>query len=222
MQYNRRIIQSKGVITMNSVIEQFKNIPTTAISDVLKGMNNINPSVKPLKDDYHIAGRAFTVKTAVGDNLAVLRAIKEAKPGDIIVVDAKGDTYRAIAGDFVVGMMQTMGFGGLVVDGVIRDIVDIRGLNFPVFSKGTTVSSGGKNGPGETNTPISCGGAQVNPGDIIVGDIDGVVVIPQERAEEVLEKSKQKIADDDAREAKISGNKDEIVKYVDMMIEKSK
>jgi len=207
---------------MDSVIEQFKTIPTTAISDVLKGMNNINPRVKPLKEDYRIAGRAFTVKTAVGDNLAVLRAIKEAKPGDIIVVDAKGDTYRAIAGDFVVGMMQTMEFGGLVVDGVIRDIVDIRKLNFPVFSKGTTVSSGGKNGPGETNTPISCGGAQVNPGDIIVGDIDGVVVIPQDRAEEVLEKAKAKLVSDDEREAKIAGNKEEIVNYVNMMIDKSK
>lgn len=207
---------------MDSVIEQFREIPTTAISDVLKGMNNITPAVKPLKDDYRIAGRAFTVKTAVGDNLAVLKAIKEGKPGDIIVVDAKGDTYRAIAGDFVVGMMQTMGFGGLVVDGVIRDIVDIKALNFPVFSKGTTVSSGGKNGPGETNTPISCGGAQVNPGDIIVGDIDGVVVVPQERAEEVLEKAKEKLASDDQREAKISGNKDEIVQYINMMIEKSK
>lgn len=207
---------------MDSVIEQFKEIPTTAISDVLKGMNNINPRVKPLKEEYRIAGRAFTVKTAVGDNLAVLRAIKEAKPGDIIVVDAKGDTYRAIAGDFVVGMMQTMEFGGLVVDGVIRDIVDIRKLNFPVFSKGTTVSSGGKNGPGETNTPISCGGAQVNPGDIIVGDIDGVVVIPQERAEEVLEKAKAKLVSDDEREAKIAGNKEEIVNYVNMMIDKSK
>ncbi|HZW67484.1 MAG TPA: RraA family protein [Pseudogracilibacillus sp.] len=207
---------------MDSVIEQFKAIPTTAISDVLKGMNNINPRVKPLKEDYRIVGRAFTVKTAVGDNLAVLRAIKEAKPGDIIVVDAKGDTYRAIAGDFVVGMMQTMEFGGLVVDGVIRDIVDIRKLNFPVFSKGTTVSSGGKNGPGETNTPISCGGAQVNPGDIIVGDIDGVVVIPQDRAEEVLEKAKAKLVSDDEREAKIAGNKEEIVNYVNMMIDKSK
>src|SRR5690625_1563621 len=117
---------------MDSVIEQFKAIPTTAISDVLKCMNNINPTVKPLKESFHIAGRAFTVKTAVGDNLAVLRAIKEAKSGDIIVVDAKGDTYRAIAGDFVVGMMQTMELGGLVVDGVIRDIVDIKKLNFQI------------------------------------------------------------------------------------------
>ncbi len=207
---------------MDSVVEQFREIPTTAISDVLKGMNNINPQVKPLKDEYRIAGRAFTVKTAVGDNLAVLRAIKEAKEGDVIVVDAKGDTYRAIAGDFVVGMMQTMGFEGLVVDGVIRDIVDIKKLNFPVFSKGTTVSSGGKNGPGETNVPISCGGAPVNPGDIIVGDVDGVVVVPKDRAEEVLEKAKEKLAADDEREAKIGGNREEIIKYVDRMIEKSK
>lgn len=207
---------------MNSVIEQFKAVPTTAISDVLKGLNNINPAVKPLKDEYKIAGRAFTVKTAVGDNLAVLRAIKEAQPGDIIVVDAKGDTYRAIAGDFVVGMMQTMGLGGLVVDGVIRDIVAIKQLNFPVFARGTTVSSGSKNGPGETNVPISCGGAPVNPGDIIVGDVDGVVVIPQERAEEVLEKAKQKMKADEEREAKIAGNKEEIIKYIHSMIEKSK
>ena len=207
---------------MDAVIEQFRGIPTTAISDVLKGMNNINPRVKPLKDEYRIAGRAFTVKTAVGDNLAVLRAIKEAKEGDVIVVDAKGDTYRAIAGDFVVGMMQTMGFEGLVVDGVIRDIVDIKKLNFPVFSKGTTVSSGGKNGPGETNVSISCGGAPVNPGDIIVGDVDGVVVVPQDCAEEVLEKAKEKLASDEEREAKVGGNKEEIIKYVEMMIEKSK
>lgn len=207
---------------MDSVIEQFKQIPTTAISDVLKGMNNLSPSIKPLRDDYKIAGRAFTIRTAVGDNLAVLKAIKEAQPGDILVVDAKGDTYRAIAGDFVVGMMQTMGFGGLVVDGAIRDVTDIKNLGFPVFVKGTTVSSGSKNGPGETNVPISCGGAAVNPGDIVVGDIDGVVIIPKEKAEEVLQGAKAKIKADEEREAKIAGNKEAIIEYVEKMIEKSK
>lgn len=207
---------------MNSVIEQFKNVPTTAISDVLKGMNNVDPTIKPLKDEYKIAGQAYTVKLPVGDNLMLLKSLKEAKPGDILVVDVKGDTYRAIAGDFVVGMMQTLELGGLVVDGVIRDLIDIKGLNFPVFSKGTTVSSGGKTGPGETNVPVSCGGASVNPGDIIVGDVDGVVVVPRERAEEVLNGAKDKMASDDIREAKISGNKEEIIKYIDGMIAKSK
>lgn len=207
---------------MNSIIEKFKQVPTTAISDVLNGMNNLDPQIKPLKEEYKIAGRAYTVQLPIGDNLMLLKSLKEAKPGDILVVDVKGDTYRAVAGDFVVGMMKTLGIGGLVVDGVIRDIIDIKGLNFPVFCKGTTVSSGGKNGPGATNIPISCGGTSVNPGDIIVGDVDGVVVIPKEDAEDVLEGSEKKIISDDKREAKVSGNRDEIIKYIVGMIANSK
>lgn len=207
---------------MESIIKQLQEIPTTAISDVLSGMNNLDPTIKPLKEEYKIAGQAYTVKLPVGDNLMLLKSLKKAQPGDVLVVDVKGDKYRAIAGDFVVGMMQTLQLGGLVVDGVIRDIIDIKGLNFPVFSKGTTVSSGGKNGPGEIDVPISCGGVSVNPGDIVVGDVDGVVIIPQEQAEAVLEGAKKKLQQDDEREAKVSGNVDEIMKYIDGMIEKSK
>lgn len=207
---------------MNTVIEQLKSTPTTAISDVLKGMNNLDPAIKPLKEEYHIAGEAYTVQLAVGDNLHLLKALKEAKPGDILVVDAKGDTYRAIAGDFVVGMMQTLELGGLVVDGVIRDIIDIKKLNFPVFSKGTTVASGSKNGPGATNIPISCGGANVQPGDIIVGDVNGVVVVPRNQAETVLQKAQEKEASDEEREVKYGKNKDTIYDYIDGMIAKSK
>lgn len=207
---------------MNTVIEQLKSTPTTAISDVLKGMNNLDPAIKPLNEAYHIAGEAYTVQLAVGDNLHLLKALKEAKPGDILVVDAKGDTYRAIAGDFVVGMMQTLELGGLVVDGVIRDIIDIKKLNFPVFSKGTTVASGSKNGPGATNIPISCGGANVQPGDIIVGDVNGVVVVPRNQAETVLQKAQEKEASDEEREVKYGKNKDTIYDYIDGMIAKSK
>lgn len=206
---------------MDSIIQQFRMIPTTAVSDALKGMNNLEGTIKPLKEEYKIAGRAYTVKLPVGDNVMLLKSLKEAKPGDILVVDSKGDTYRAIAGDFVVGMMKTLELGGLVVDGVIRDLIDIKKLNFPVFSKGTTVSSGGKNGPGETNVPISCGGVSVHPGDIVVGDVDGVVIVPKEQAEDVLKKAKEKMTKDDAREEKISGNKEEIYKYIDKMTAES-
>lgn len=207
---------------MDTVIEQLKEVPTTAISDVLKGMNNLDPTIKPLKETYKIAGNAYTVKLPVGDNLYLLKALKEVKPGDILVVDVKGDTYRAIAGDFVVGMMQTLEVGGLVVDGVIRDLIDIKKLNFPVFSKGTTVSSGGKTGPGEINVPISCGGASVNPDDIIVGDVDGVVVIPRDQAETVLKKAQEKEVADEKREAESGKNKETIYKYIDGMIAKNK
>ncbi|SNS76592.1 RraA famliy [Bacillus sp. OK838] len=206
---------------MDTLIQQFRNLPTTAISDAMEGLNNLESAIKPLKEKFHFAGRALTVQMPVGDNSAVLKAIGEARPGDIIVVDSKGDTYRAIAGDFVVGMMQTMEIGGLVVDGVIRDLEAIKEMNFPVFSKGTTVASSGKAGVGQTNIPISCGGVTVFPGDIIIGDIDGVVVVPHSMGEEILIKAKDKIMKDKLRAEKYAGKPEEIRKYVAMMTNKA-
>lgn len=205
---------------MDELVKIFQNIPTTCISDAMNGLNNLHPSIKPLMEEYKLAGRALTVKIPVGENLAVLKAIRETKPDDIIVVDAKGDQYRAIAGDFVIGMAQTLGASGLVVDGVIRDIVGIKALNFPVFSKGTAVAASGKAGVGEVNVPISCGGATVHPGDIIVGDADGVVVIPQSIEQDVLAKSLEKLKTDQVREDKIAGNPQEIINYLDKMLSK--
>ena len=205
---------------MENIIKEFLSVPTTCISDAMDGLNNFHPSIKPLKEAYKVAGRAFTVKIPVGENLSVLEAISKAKPGDILVVDAKGDQYRAVAGDFVLGMAQTLGIGGLVVDGVIRDIVGVKELNFPVFSRGTTVAASGKTGLGEVNVPISCGGAPVIPGDIIVGDADGVVVIPQALEQEILLKSIEKMKKDEIREASISGNPEAIRKHLDQLLSK--
>ncbi|MEH7108612.1 MULTISPECIES: RraA family protein [Bacillaceae] len=205
---------------MDNLVSQFEVLPTTCISDAMEGLNNLHPSIKPLKEEYKLAGRAFTVKIPVGDNLAVLRAIREAKPGDILVIDAKGDQYRAIAGDFVVGMAQTLGIGGIVVDGVIRDIVGIKALDFPVFCKGTAVAASGKAGIGEINVPISCGGMPIQPGDLIVGDADGVVVIPQAIEQTVLEKALNKWHKDQVREEKISGNREAIRKHLDELLAK--
>jgi 4-hydroxy-4-methyl-2-oxoglutarate aldolase len=205
---------------LENIIKEFLSVPTTCISDAMDGLNNFHPSIKPLKEAYKVAGRAFTVKIPVGENLSVLEAISKAKPGDILVVDAKGDQYRAVAGDFVLGMAQTLGIGGLVVDGVIRDIVGVKELNFPVFSRGTTVAASGKTGLGEVNVPISCGGVPVIPGDIIVGDADGVVVIPQALEQEILLKSIEKMKKDEIREASISGNPEAIRKHLDQLLSK--
>jgi 4-hydroxy-4-methyl-2-oxoglutarate aldolase len=209
-----------GEMILENIIKEFLSVPTTCISDAMDGLNNFHPAIKPLKEEYKVAGRAFTVKIPVGENLSVLEAISKAKPGDILVVDAKGDQYRAIAGDFVVGMAQTLGIGGLVVDGVIRDIVGVKALNYPVFSRGTTVAASGKAGIGEVNVPISCGGVPVNPGDIIVGDADGVVVIPQAREQEILANSIEKMKKDEIREESISGNPKAIRKHLDQLLSK--
>ncbi|MDQ7092864.1 RraA family protein [Desulfosporosinus sp. PR] len=204
---------------MSEIMSQFKEVPTTCISDALKGLNTMDFSLKPLQEHYKIAGRAFTVKMPPGENLAVLRAIREARPGEILVIDAQGDTCRAIAGDFIIGMAQTMGLAGIVVDGAIRDILGIKALDFPVFCKGTTVAAGSKHARGEIDVPISCGGTVVCPGDLIVGDVDGVVVIPQACEEEILKKSLDKLIKDQERSERISGNPDNVRKYLDDLID---
>ena len=214
-----RIIEM-GFKFMNQIVELFHSIPTTCISDAQDGLNNLNTNIKPLQEEYVLSGRAFTVKIPVGDNLAVLKAIRTASPGDVLVIDAKGDEYRAIAGDFVVGMAKTLGLGGIVVDGVIRDLKGIKQLEFPVFCKGTTVAASCKAGVGELNVPISCGGVSVNPGDIIVGDADGVVVIPKERENETLKKAQEKLLKDQYREISISGDIELTMEYLDSMISK--
>ncbi|WP_042196371.1 RraA family protein [Paenibacillus camerounensis] len=193
-------------------------IPTTCLSDAMQGINNMDAAIKPLKGSYRFAGKALTVKMVPGDNLIVLRAIRESCPGDVLVIDAKGDTSRAIAGDFVVGMAKTMGIQAIVVDGAIRDIEGIRQLDFPVFSKGSTVAASHKEGKGELNVPISCGGVSVRPEDFIVGDADGVVVISAELKENIFLNAEEKMKQDEIREAKISNNKQAVLAYLDQML----
>ena len=208
-------------MTIETISEQYKSVPTTAISDAMDGLNNLHSSIKPLKDTYKISGRALTVKMPIGDNHCVLKALDAAEPGDIIVIDAKGDLSRAVAGDFVLGMAKALGIGGFVVDGAIRDLEACKALDFPIFCKGTTIAASNKAGIGEINIPISCGGVSIEPGDIIVGDCDGVTVVPREKAEKVLADSLEKIKKDEKREASVAGDVDAIKKHLKEQIAKT-
>lgn len=203
---------------MDTIIKEFYNIPTTCISDAMEGLNNLNQMIKPVRDDIKTVGRAFTVKLRATDNLMVLKAIREAKPGNVIVVDGKGYDYNAVCGDFVVSLAQTLGIEGIVIDGAVRDISGIRKLKYPVFCKAVTIAAGGKSGYGEINIPISCGNAVINPGDIIVGDENGVVCVPQKIERDVLEKAKEKLEKDKEREESIVGNPDAVREYIDKML----
>ncbi len=206
---------------MTKVEISFKHLPTTAISDATGGHTNLRSDIKPLADHFKLAGRVVTVRLPDGENGAVLEAIRAANEGDILVIDAKGNTNRAVAGDFVISLAKGIGVQGFVVDGVIRDIAAIRELNFPVFSLGTTVAAGNKNGGGKVNVPISIGGVTVHPGDYIIGDVDGVVVVPQEDAERILMAAEAKIEKDEARaqEAHVNG-KESIIAYLDKVLTK--
>src|SRR3989441_9743691 len=141
-----------------------------------------------------LAGPAFTVKTAAGDNLLVHKALDSAKPGDVIVVDAGGFADHAIIGELMMSRAKQRGIAGIVIWGAIRDSAEIGAGTYPVYACAVTHRGPYKNGPGEINVPVMMGGMPVNPGDIIVGDADGLVAVPQEQAEEILASAKSILA----------------------------
>ncbi|MEK4227868.1 RraA family protein [Solibacillus sp. FSL H8-0538] len=199
-------------MTTTIIEERFLALPTTAISDATGGHTNVSAGIKPLADHFKIAGRALTVRLPDGENGAVLEAISKANKGEILVIDAKGNTNRAVAGDFVMQLAQGVGVQGFIVDGVIRDLAAARAIDFPVFSLGTTVAAGNKFGGGAVGVPVSVGGVVVHPGDLIIGDIDGVIVIPQADAEKVAVAAEAKVAKDEAREQEALHNGEQSIR----------
>ena len=197
---------------------ELMNLSTTCISDSAGSLNNLDPGIRPLEEHYTLRGPALTVRLGVNDNRAVLAAIRSARPGQVLVVDSKGSLYNTIAGDFVVGMAKVMELAGIVVDGVIRDLRGVKAVGLPVFCRGTTIAVGGKNGQGEVNVPISCGGVPVMPGDWVVGDADGVTVVPQGAVETVIAGAKEKERKDAERSRKVLVSKDSVRAYLDTVL----
>ncbi|MBB6450289.1 RraA family protein [Geomicrobium halophilum] len=202
--------------------KEFEHLPTTPVSDALGGKNHLDISIKPLNDDWHMYGRAFTVDAPAGENISVLEGIYHAKPGDVLIVDGKGEASNALAGDFVIGLAKTLGLHGVVIDGVIRDIDGIRDLNFPVFTKGTTPAASKKTEEGSINIPINVGGVDVKPGDIVVGDVDGVVIVPESQAEEVIQKAKERIQKDEKRAETYGGSSEAAREYIENFLKNNK
>jgi len=142
-----------------------------------------------------------------GDNLMIHTAMTMAKPGDILVIDGKADRTCALMGAIMISACRKMGFGGVVIDAAIRDSEELRALGFPVFAVGTNPNGPTKFVPGRINWPVSCGGVAVQPGDLVVGDADGVVVIERDKAASLLEQAAVKVADERKRLADIAEGK---------------
>ncbi|MBG9448512.1 RraA family protein [Cytobacillus firmus] len=175
----------------SEVLKGYEGIATPNIGDVMGRLSAMDYRIKPVnKQGIHIVGSALTVRTHPSDNLMVHKAMDLAKPGDIIVIDACGDMGNAILGELMCHYAKVKGIKGYIVDGPVRDLTGIAQMGFPVFSKGGSPRGPYKEGPGEINTTISCGNVPVSPGDVIVGDDDGIIVIPKQDASAVLEKAK--------------------------------
>jgi RraA family protein len=170
------------------LVERFRNLPAANIADNTHRFACLHHSLKNYNKS-RLLGTAFTVKTPSDDNLFVHMALDLALPGDVIVVETQGGHGSAIIGEIMTSYAIKRNLAGFIIDGLIRDVDAISQLNFPVYASGASPLGPHKDGPGKINIPISCGGVVINPGDILVGDEDGVVVISPREAEEVLEKT---------------------------------
>ncbi|MFN2646178.1 MAG: RraA family protein [Burkholderiales bacterium] len=180
------------------LVAELAKMVTPHLSDSMERLYAGSPQLRPMHRGGKLAGPAFTVKTTPGDNLLVHKALDTAQKGDVIVVDAGGVCENAIIGELMMSRARQRGVAGIVIWGAIRDSAEIAAGTYPVYAAGVTHRGPYKNGPGEINVPINMGGMAVNPGDIIVGDADGLVAIPQEQAERVLKSAQGILAKETA------------------------
>lgn len=195
-------IYLKRKLPDTKVMLQFKDIPASNVGDVMERNSAMNPRIHLMSSPkaQMAVGPALTVKLRSGDNLALHAALNLAGEGDFIVVSNEGDTSRAIMGEIMMAYLKdTKKIAGIVLDGPIRDIDEIGQWDFPVYATGTTPGGPYKEGPGEVNVPVACGEISVNPGDIILADPDGIVVIPRRDAAQILENAKKFQAADEGK-----------------------
>jgi RraA family protein len=168
-------------------MDEFREFATPDISDLLNRLYSVDPQITCLTGSHHqLCGPACTVKVFPGDNLMVHKSLDVARPGDIVIVDAGRSPMNSVLGDIICTKAGHRGIAGFIVDGLIRDLPEVVALDFPVFARGTTPVGPLHRGPGEINYAICCGGVVVSPGDLVVADAAGIVVIPQGIALELL------------------------------------
>jgi RraA family protein len=172
------------------LVAELGKMVTPHLSDSMERLYAGGHQLRPMHKEGKLAGAAFTVRTAAGDNLLVHKALDTAQRGDVIVVDAGGWLDNAIIGELMMSRARQRGVAGIVIWGAIRDSAEIAAGTYPVYAAGVTHRGPYKNGPGEINVPVVIGGMAVNPGDIIIGDADGLVAVPQHDAERVLASAK--------------------------------
>lgn len=182
-----------------ALVEAFRGLPSSNINDEMNRLFCMHDYMKLLNPQSakQLLGVALTVKVPIGDNLMIHQALDMAEPGDIIVIDGGSGNNRSLAGEIMMRYASQKGLAGIVADGCLRDWDGIESLPMPVYAKGVTPQGPYKNGPGEVNVPIACGGQVVFPGDILVGDRDGIVVIHARDAEEVAAAAQKKKAKED-------------------------
>jgi regulator of RNase E activity RraA len=188
-------------------VAEAAKFPSSILADVAGRRGALSGRIGPLAPSMKFAGPAITVEVRPGDNLMIHAAMAIAKPGDVILIDGKGDLSSALMGEIMSQQCVALGIAGVVIDGAVRDCEAIRELGFPMYAAGLNPNGPTKFVPGRLNHPISIGGVSVNPGDLVVGDADGVTVIERDKAAAMLPLAEQKVAMETKRIAEIKSRK---------------
>lgn len=188
-------------------IDALKRLGAATVYEGQGQVGALDSGIKPVHPTFKVAGTALTVDCAPGDNLILHYALTMGKPGDVLVVNAKGFLETGHCGDVMSFAAKRAGFAGIVMDGSVRDAAGLIAMDFPVFSRGLSIKAPSKNQPGKLNVPIICGGVLIRPGDILVGDQDGVVVVAAEDVAAVIAKAEERESHEETLRAAIAGGK---------------
>jgi RraA family protein len=178
------------------LVKRLSALSTAVVSDQM-GRSGALVRVRPLSQEMTLAGPALTVSTRLGDNLAIHKAIDMARPGDILVVDGGGHRDRALVGELVCRYARSRGVAGMVLYGAVRDSAAIATGSLPVFACGATPLGPHRTGPGEVGGPVAIGASVVHAGDLVVGDLDGVVVVPARLAADVVARGERDVLNEE-------------------------
>jgi regulator of RNase E activity RraA len=198
----------------------FSRIPVANVSDCMSRLFAGGARLRPMHREGVLAGPAFTVRTRPGDNLMVHKALDIAQKGDVVVVDAGGDLTNAIIGEIMLNHAKLRGLAGIVIHGAIRDHGTISRQDWPVYAAGVTHRGPYKDGPGEIGVTISIDGLVIEPGDLILGDADGLVAIPIDAAAKVLADSQAKHAAEEKTLAGLAAGKPADRSWIDKSLER--
>jgi regulator of RNase E activity RraA len=202
-----------------SIVEAFRALPVANVSDSMSRMTAGGPRLRPYYSGPTMAGPALTVRTRPGDNLMVHKALDIAEPGDIVVVDAGGDLTNALIGELMQAHARARKLGGMVINGAIRVVSALRASEFPVFAAGVTHRGPYKDGPGEIGVAIAIDGMVIEPGDLMLGDEDGILCVPAAEVETVLKATQAKhAAEEKQMAATLAGTSDRA--WVDVTLKK--
>ena len=197
-----RILKRKKRVALD-IAKEFLTLPVANVSDSMWRLTAGGSRLRPMHKSGQMAGPALTVKSRPGDNLMLHKAIDMAEPGDIIVCDAGGDLTNSLMGELMLAHAMKRGVGGFVLDGAVRDVEAFLDVNLPVFAAGVSHRGPYKDGPGEINVSVAIDGMVIEPGDLVIGDWDGVLSIPLDDVESILKKTNEKQAAEAVDMAKI-------------------